>query len=160
MNFYTALNVLQADFSVDEYGMEITVFAPDGNKRLNSDDIDSRIHEHEKALAEIASSNSVGGTQYHHVKNIEALKVVRRFVDASEAHFNDVDSKFQPSLFDNDEYREMLEIMNAHKIYKSIDTQVAYAFTLTCKTCGDVQHGTDEDLHIAHQLMLAGFRKS
>lgn len=161
MDLNIALKVLDAEFKTDETGTTLVSTTNNVVKELTLDEIDLAIETHRKELDKIANSSLIGGVQWYHRQRIEALEKVREVVLTSgNKVLSSIDPKNAPSLFDNDEYRDMVDVIGSHKLYKTIGKELSFAYTMMCRTCGEVSHGTDEDLHIAHQLLLAGFRRS
>lgn len=66
-------------------------------------------------------------------------------------------SKTQPSLFDDESFRKIVEIMSSHKIKRVIDPSIPFGYVNKCTTCGELSMGDEEDFHIAHMLLVAGF---
>lgn len=160
MDLKQALQTLGASFKVDEDGTTLVTTTDTIEKELTLDEIDLAVATHRQELEKIAASSLVGGMQYYHKTRIQALELVRKAVLTSgNKAVPSIDPKHAPSLFDNAEYRELVDLIGSHKLYKTIDPKVAFAYTMMCRTCGEVSIDTDEDLHVAHQLLLAGFRK-
>lgn len=64
-----------------------------------------------------------------------------------------------PSLFDNEQFRKMMETITAHRLFKVIDTRVSFAHTVHCMTCGELSVDHDQEFHIASKLYEDGFRQ-
>lgn len=64
-----------------------------------------------------------------------------------------------PSIFENEDFREMMEIITHHHLFKIVDTTQAFGHTVNCLTCGELSISDDQQFHTAHMLYDAGFRK-
>lgn len=63
-----------------------------------------------------------------------------------------------PSMFDNDQFRELMTVITSHQLFKRVDTDHDFAHSVNCITCGELSAGSDQQFHIAHMLYDAGFR--
>lgn len=159
MDLQKALNTL--NISIESDGQYVSYVQNNGDvsKELTLNDVDLSISNHLQEITRMSETSSVGGLQYYHTSQIKALELVRdAIIRANHKTSPSIDPKLAPSLFDSEEYRNLVEIMQMHKLYKSMSVDFTFAHKLMCRTCGEMPHDTDEDLHTAHQILLAGYR--
>lgn len=117
------------------------------------------------------SKNSLGVVssqrEWHHLRLlgywIEIQNTLEKMQQDAELPAEVVSAPKQspmPSMFDNEQFREIMTVVTSHQLFKRVDTNHDYAHSVNCITCGEMSAGTDQQFHIGHMLYNAGFRKT
>jgi hypothetical protein len=125
---------------------------------------------HRKELKAL-SKNSLGVVssqrEWHHLRLlgywIEIQSTLEKMNKNSEVNSETVvapKKSHMPSMFDNEQFREIMTVITSHQLFKRVDTNHDYAHSVNCITCGEMSAGTDQQFHIGHMLYDAGFRKT
>lgn len=124
--------------------------------------------KHRKKLKDL-SHNTIGVVssqrEWYHLRLlgywIEIQSTLEKIIAESELKARTlVSSKSQmPSMFDNEQFREIMTVITSHQLFKRVDTDHDFAHSVNCISCGEMSAGDDQQFHIAHMLYDAGFRK-
>lgn len=129
-----------------------------------------KVVEHRKALASL-SKNTIGTVsskrEWYHLRLLgywieiqDTLKKINESKLSVEAVSAPKKNSPMPSMFDNEQFREIMTVVTSHQLFKRVDTNHDYAHSVNCITCGEMSAGTDQQFHIGHMLYDAGFRKN
>jgi hypothetical protein len=124
------------------------------------------VSKHRKELKNLAQNNlGVVSSQreWYHLKFlghwIEVQSTLEKQVSQVDADDVAPKKSHMPSMFDNEQFREMMTVITSHQLFKKVDTDRDFAHTVNCITCGELSAGDDQQFHIGHMLYDAGFRK-
>lgn len=146
-------------------------FVKHSGEEVTHTEASENVVKHRKELKAL-SSNSLGAVtsqrEWYQLKFlgawIEIAKVLETDNDELEEEKASVPAPesvtSDPSLFDDEQYREITEIITSHQLFKIVDVSKSFAHTVNCTTCGELSVGHDQDFHVATMLYRAGFRKT
>jgi hypothetical protein len=146
-------------------------FVKHSGEEVTHKEATDNVTKHRKELKAL-SSNTLGAVssqrEWYHLKFlgawIEIAKVLE--VDNEEPESDEpavVATKpvtNNPSLFDDEQYRAITEVITSHHLFKIVDVSRTFAHTVNCVTCGELSVDHDQDFHVATMLYRAGFRKT
>lgn len=103
-----------------------------------------------------ATEGAVRAAQWSHLKELGAWIEIKSHLEKESGRPRRTQ---MPSIFDDEQFREMMTVITSHRLYKTVDTNRTFAHTVNCVTCGELSVDIDQEFHIAHMLTDAGFGK-
>lgn len=143
-------------------------FVKTSGEEVTHDEAVQNVLHHRKELKSLSPSNLgfvSSQREWAHLKFLGYWIEIQNTLEKMKSE-SELDSKpavapksHMPSMFDNDQFREIMTVITSHQLFKRVDTDHDFGHSVNCITCGEMSAGDDQQFHTAHMLYDAGFRK-